>query len=823
LYSLSETRPALNERKKVQIILDSAEIMELDRTESITGRQIGHYRVISMLGKGGMGEVYLAHDTRLGRQIALKLLPEELTLEPERVRRFQREARAASALNHPNILTIYEIGQSNAVHFIATEFIDGVTLRQHMTGARMGLQEVLDVSAQVASALVASHNAGIVHRDIKPDNIMIRQDGIVKVLDFGIAKLLERNASFNDPDAPTRVMTSTSPGVVIGTASYMSPEQARGLAVDDRADIWSLGVTVYEMLSGRLPFEGPTISHVIVSILEHEPALLTDTPPALQRIVARSLSKERKERYQTISEMLAELQALKQDLYFDAQLKARAATAAPSEKDKSIGITIRNPHGASSRASGSSTSSRRQRTRAGIDSLAVLPLLNDSADPNMEYLSDGITENIINNLSQLPKLRVVPRNTVFRYKGKQIDPQKIGQALNTRAIVTGRVRQIGDRLIVGVELVDVVNESQLWGEQFNLELTDIFKVQEEIAREIIEKLRLKLTETEKKRLAKRHTRNTESYQLYLKGRFYWNKRTEEALKKGIEYFRQAIEVDPGYALAYAGIADCYGTLNFFGDLPPQESATKAKAAAKKALEIDDTLAEAHASLGLVKLVYDWDWAGAERDFKRAIKLSPNYATARDWYSTCLMVTGRIDEALLEIKHAQELDPLSPIINTGLARQFYYARQPEHAIDQCLKILEMEPTFAPAHWFLGQAYEQKGKYQEAISELQQAVDYSGGRALMLGSLGYAYGVSGRAAEAQVVLDKLPEESQRYIPALAFAFVHAGLGQKDQAFEWLDKAYAERFGWLILLNVEPKLDELRSDPRFTDLVRHLKLAT
>ena len=579
---------------------------------------------------------------------------------------------------------------------------------------------------------------------------------------------------------------------------------------------------LYEMLTCRRPFEGPTISHIIVSILEHEPAPLVklspDVPGEIERIVSRCLRKDKDERYQTMNDVLVELQTAKENLHFEARLRAGTATVV-SESARS---PVMKPQGSLSDSSGRFASKRRT-TRSSIDSLAVLPLMNASADSNMEYLSDGITENIINNLTQLPKLRVVPRNTVFRYKGTEIDPQEIGQAFNVRVVLTGRVRQFGDKLIVGVELVDVASDSQLWGEQFNREVTDIFKIQEEIASEIIEKLRLKLTDTEKKRLAKRHTRKTESYQLYLKGRFYWNKRTEDALKKGIDFFRQAIEVDPTYALAYAGIADCYGVLSFFGDLSPKESATKASAAAKKALEIDDTLAEVHTSLGLVKLIYDWDWQAAEREFKRAIKLSPNYATARDWYSTYLMASGKIDEAIEEIKRAQELDPLSPIITTGLARQFYYARRPENAVQECLKILDMEPTFAPAHWFLGQAYEQLGRYDEGISELQQAVHFSGERALMLGSLGYTYAVSGRSAEAEATLTRLQDKSRHNVPALSLALIHAGLGQNDAAFEWLDKAYSERFGWLIFLNVDPKLDNLRLDPRFTHLLQRLKSAS
>ena len=785
------------------------------QTESITGNLIDHYRIGSLIGKGGMGEVYLAQDIQLGRQVALKLLSGDLTVQTERVRRFQQEARAASALNHPNILTIYQIGQTETAYFIATEFVEGETLRERLTRAPMELQGAVDVATQVASALGAAHAAGIVHRDVKPENVMIRRDGIVKVLDFGIAKLIEQELQ-TDSEALTKMKMSTNPGVMIGTVAYMSPEQARGYAVDARSDIWSLGVVLYEMLVQRRPFEGPTMSHIIVSLLEHEPApLATDVPVDVQRIVSRALRKVQNDRYPTINDMLTELQTAKENLHFAARVRAGAATVI-SESGPSPELPL-------TKESTGRFTSKKQRTRSSIDSLAVLPLVNASSDPNMEYLSDGITENIINNLAQLPKLRVVPRNTVFRYKGREIDPHEIGQALNARVVLTGRVRQHGDRLIVGVELVDVSSQSQLWGEQFNREFTDIFKIQEEIASEIIEKLRLRLTDTERKRLAKRHTRKTESYQLYLKGRFYWNKRTEEALKRGIEFFKQAIEVDPSYALAYAGIADCYAVLNFFGDLSPKDSAIKAMAAAKKALEIDDSIAEAHTSFGLIKLIYEWDWQSAERELTRAIKLSPNYPTARDWYSTYLMAIGKVDEAIHEIKNAQELDPLSPIITTGLARQLYYARRPEQAIEECLKILDMEPHFAPAHWFLGQAYEQQGRYDEAIDQLQQAVNYSGGRALMLSSLGYTYAVSGRRAEAEGVLDSLHDASRQNVPALTFAFIHAGLGQHDAAFEWLDKAYAERFGWLIFLSVDPKLDNLRSDPRFTALLHKLKLTT
>ena len=797
-------------------------------TTLTAGTKLARFEIRAQLGAGGMGEVYLAWDSDLERTVALKILPLDVASDQQRMQRFTQEAKAASALNHPNILTIYEIGEANSLRFIAMECIDGVTLSQHMTRTRMALHEVLDVAIQVASALSAAHHAGIIHRDIKPDNIMLRPDGYVKVLDFGLAKLTQQQAT----NALALTLMQTEPGLVMGTVRYMSPEQARGLAVDPRTDIWSLGVVLYQMLAGRAPFEGPTTSDIIVSLLDREPPPIEGTrrvPVELAQIVVKALRKDTEERYQTARDMALELKGLQQQLEFKGKVLGGPSGARSSNivDEQAMIVTSRRLVGVSFDSRRTTLSQqRKQRSKKPkpISSLAILPLANAGADPNMEYLADGITESIINSLSQLPNVRVVPRNTVFRYKGQEVDPQLVCQSLNTQAVLTGRVRQLGDRLIIGVELIDATNESQLWGEQFNRRFTDIFEIQEEIAREISEKLRLQLTGVEKKRLTKRYTEKTEAYQLLLKGRFYWNKRTEEALKKGIEYFQQAIEADPGYALAYAGIADCYAVLYFFGDLSPKDCAPRAKAAAIKALEIDDTLAEAHTSLALIKLTYEWDWPGAEREFKKAFKLNANYATTYDWNSIYLASVGRCDDAIAEIKRAQELDPLSLIINTGVGRQFYYARRYNETIEHCLKTLEMEPNFAPAHWFLGQAYIQKGKYQKAIAELQKAVKLSGGRNLMLASLGYAYAVSGKRTEGQEVLNKLhglsPED---YVSPFSLAIVYTGLGEQDQAFAWLEKAYDERVGWLIFLPREPKLDSLRSDPRFVDLTRRIGLVS
>ncbi len=788
------------------------------------GTFLGRYEIRAPLGAGGMGEVYLARDTNLDRTVALKILPVTVASDQGRMRRFIREAKAVSALNHPNIIIIHEIGQADSVHFIATEFVEGVTLRQHMTSTRMKLSEVLDVTIQMVGALAAAHAAGIVHRDIKPENIMVRTDGYVKVLDFGLAKLTKSHAS--DSEAVT--MFATEPGRVIGTIAYMSPEQARGLTVDARTDLFSLGIMLYEMIAGRLPFEGATASEMIASILEKEPPLLArysrEVPSDLERIVMKALAKDREERFQTVKDLLIDLRRVKQRLEFEAELER---SVPPDLNSKVVVATgggqsqlspTKEPAGFSSPNSTAPLPGRGRRSRKAIDSLAVLPLVNASADPNTEYLSEGITESIINSLSQIPKLRVMARSTVFRYKGRETDPQEVGRDLNVRAVLTGRVLQLGDRLIIKAELVNVADGSQLWGEQYNRELSDIFALQEEIAQQISEKLRIKLTGEEKKRLTKRYTENTEAYQFYLKGRFYWNKRTSEAAKKGIEYFEQAIEKDPNYALAYAGLADSYALLGGYDVLRPKDSYPRARAAATKALEIDDTLAEAHTSIARIRMAFDWDWLAAEREFKRAIELNPNYATAHHWYGMYLVRMGRFDEALSEIKQAQKLDPLSLIINADMGAPLFFARQYDQAIEQHRKTLEMDLNFPPTHLRLGAAYEQKGMYQEAIAEYQRAIELSGDNTKTSVVLGYAYAVSGRRAEAQKELDQLKEQSNS---PYDIAMIYTALGDKEQAFEWLEKAYEDRSGGLVFLKVDPGLDSLRSDPRFADLLRRVGL--
>jgi TolB-like protein/serine/threonine protein kinase/Tfp pilus assembly protein PilF/class 3 adenylate cyclase/alpha-beta hydrolase superfamily lysophospholipase len=1228
----------------------------VNKQTELVGQTLGHYRVLEQLGAGGMGEVYLAEDVRLGRKVALKMLPADLTAEDERVRRFQQEARAASALNHPNIITIYEIVEMDSRRFMATEFIDGETLFERLKGGPMKLDDALDVAVQVTSALCAAHQAGIVHRDIKPGNIMLRTDGIVKVLDFGLAMLTEQK----DDGLEAATLVKTRQGTVMGTPHYMSPEQARGQKMDARTDVFSLGVVLYEMLTGRVPFGGQTMTDVLASILMLDPPSLSqsapDAPKALQRIVHNALRKDREERYQTAGELLTDLKALKQELEFETRSRgfsssgsrdgaAASANARPetryaksgevniayqvvgsgpvdlvyvmgwvtnldyfweepsyarflnrlasfsrlilfdkrgtglsdrvheselptleqrmddvravmdavgSERASLLGVseggpmaalfaatypertsalvmygsyakriwdptypwaptpgerqkffdlirqgwggevdaaimapsrardeqfkewwatylgrsaspgaalafakmntqiditnilpTIRVPtlivHRAGDldanvggarhmarqipgakyvelpgddhlpfvgnqeaildeiekfldgirhvpafdrvlatvlclnvigstgaaklrehelrdsflsltkrelerfrgrevetsehtvmagfdgparaiRAACSIRDSARRlgieikaglhtgecdtinenlagiavemsaqiaaKARAGevlvsstvkdlvagagiqfedrrarplkgvegkwhlfavvqdgesgaikqahkpppkssgrnkaIDSLAILPLENDSADPNMEYFSDGITESIINALSQLPRLRVVARSTVFRYKGLEVDPQEVGQQLGVRAVLTGRVRQAGDELMIAAELIDVRNDEHLWGEHYNRKLSSIFDVQEEIAKEISERLRLKLTGDEKKRLAKRHTANAEAYQLYLRGRYFWYKRTEEALRKSIDYFNQAIAEDPSYAAAYDGLSDSYALLALRGIIAPREGLLKAKAAARKALEIDDSLGEAYASLAHARL-HDWDWSGLEEEFKRALELNPGHAIAYHWYSEYLMAMGRADESIAIVKQAQETDPISPVITSTLGFALLFARKYDRAIEQFQKALELDPNHFLSHYRLGHIYSLKGQHREALEAAQKSVALSGSSTETLAGLGQAYAAAGMSEETQKVLDELNESSkERYVSPYYVAKIYASLGEKEQAVAWLEKGYLERNPDFIELKVEPVLDVLRTDARFRDLLRRVGLA-
>ncbi len=794
--------------------------------------QISHYRVLARLGAGGMGEVYLAEDTRLGRQVALKFLPASFQYDQDRRSRFLKEARAASMLRSPNIAAIYDIGEHKGASYIVMEYVAGETLACKLGRGPLHFKQVIDIGLQIADALDEAHRLGIIHRDIKPANLIITERGLVKVLDFGLAKLTGPDDD-SDSDRTMKLGAQTAFGVVMGTVSYMSPEQALARPLDNRSDIFSLGTVLYEMLTGRLPFEGRSFTEIVDNILHKEPPAFTGAIPArIERVTARCLEKDRERRYQSMRELLEDLQAIKRDCdsgAFEAPPSSYITrifnTTEPIQSTGGAETAQKNPSAYTARSGETAllaTAPRKSRARRSIDSLAILPLVNVTNDPDTEYLTDGITESIINSLSQLPRLRVMARSTVFRYKGKEIDPLEVGRELNVRAVLTGRALQRGDTLVIKAELVDASDGAQLWGEQYNRKLQDIFAIEEEISREISEKLKWKLSGEQKKRLTKRHTEKTEAYQLYLKGRYSWNKRTVDGLMRSIEDFTQATLIDPGYALAYAGLADAYNILASYSAMPPAEAFPKAKQAAERALELDETLAEAHTSLAFVRLGYEWDRRAAERGFKRAIKLNPGYATAHLWYAVTLAAMGRTDEGLREIERARELDPLSLPINTNFGWLYYLARQYDKAVEQYMKTLELDPNYALARRRLGQAYEQRREYDKALAEFEAALALSKGDTETIAAIGHLYAVSGKEEEARRVIQELVDMSDhRYIPSYFIARILIGLGERDQAFEYLDKAYEERYGFLSYLKVEPLFDSLRADERFVDLARRVGL--
>jgi adenylate cyclase len=757
------------------------------------GAKFGRYEIRSQLGAGGMGEVYLAQDTTLDRKVALKILPAELAEDKDRMSRFVREAKFASALNHPNIITIHEIGEIDGTHFITTEYIEGETLKTRLQRESLNLKSILEIALQVASALDAAHRAGIVHRDIKPDNVMVRNDGIVKVLDFGLVKLSASNRPEVDREGATKILVNTIEGVIMGTLGYMSPEQARGQETDARTDVWSLGCVLYEMLTHQQPFQGETMTDVLVNVVYKEPASIlahrSDTPAELERIVGKAVRKNRDERYQSAKDLFNDLQQLQTRLLVEAEITR----------------------------SGSGERIAQIQPSTFTNSIAVLPFANLSTETDNEYFSEGLTEEIIMNLSKLQRLKVIARSSTTRYVTEGKTHKQTAMDLGVQYLLEGSVRRQGRDLRITAQLINALSDVYVWAETYRGTMDDIFDIQEKVGAEIVQALQLRLSPDEALNLKKRFTENTRAYQLYLQGRFFWNKRSEDGLKTAIKYFEQAIEHDQHYALAWAGIADSYSLLGEFGNIPRKELYPKAEAAVNKALEIDDRLAEVHTSLASLLMLSKWDWANSQKEFRVALELNPNYATAHHWYSQWLLNRGRIEESLRFISRAAELDPVSQAILKDKGLVLYYNRQYDEAIELARRTLELDPNYAAAHRLLSLAYQGKEMFDEAVLENQTWGALTRNKIETEVALAQLYAVSGRTEEARKLLDQdylVVDQVYR-----GLALVYAALGENDNAFKCLEKSYERREEALLTIKVDPKMDPLRSDPRFMTLLKNI----